>query len=333
MPRLAIGPIPEMTGPEQASDSTQTGVPHPSEPAALSGAVVGENVLASAGLAVERSGLQAGVPPLGAPQRDEQTLAFFGRQQRPREVVDAENTLSAHHLRGSFTSHFELQLEQGRIRIGVIDDFGPDTTHGRNVERRILEQMPRELRGVVEIVRYDVAGLDDRGRAEVIAQAARDAQNKELLALSVSGGISAYPVTNIERLIGGRDLTKDTAREAYDALIRNNGTSPELQTAMRELNVATGKIPVVTPVWNNDTTTLPALLLGSHSSNGIITSIDRRANLPIGPRFYNATQIDELVDVTVPPQFPNPNTSQSAPFFIGNLLRYGLEQYHQNSGR
>jgi hypothetical protein len=251
---------------------------------------------------------------------------------RSREVRDAEQTLKNHSLNGSYVAHFEQQLKQGKIRIGLIDDFGPNATHGRNVEERILSQMPQELRGKVEIVRYDVAGLGSDDRARVISQAARDAQDKKLLTLSVSGGISAYPVATIERLIGNRDLTKDTAREAYDAVIKNNNSSTAVQQAMRDLNAASGKIPVVTPVWNNDTITLPALLLGSKSGNGIITSIDRPAIDP-GGKLYNATQIPGLVDVTVPGQFPNPNTSQSTPYFIGNMLRYGLEKYKERNTR
>jgi hypothetical protein len=260
---------------------------------------------------------------------DEQRLALFGRG---RDVREAEQTLRDHSLNGSFVAHFEQQLERGKIRIGVIDDFGPSTTHGRNVEERILSQMPQSLRDKVEIVRYDVAGLSGDDRARVISQAANDAKDKNLLALSVSGGINAYPVGNIERLLGNRDLTQDTAREAYDALIKNNNTSTALQQAMRDLNQASGKIPVVTPVWNNETTTLPALLLGSNSGNGIVTSIDRPAIDPLDI-LYNATQISGLVDVTVPAQPGNPNTSQSSPYFIGNLLRYGLEQYEERHPR
>jgi hypothetical protein len=263
------------------------------------------------------------------PERGELLLAASGRS---REVTDAEQTLKNHSLNGSFVSHFGQQFNQKKIRIGLIDDFGPNETHGRNVEQRILAQMPQELRDKVEIVRYDVAGLNADDRARMISKAASDAQDKKLLALSVSGGISAYPVANIERLIGNRDLTKDNAREAYDAVIKNNNSSTALQQAMRDLNSASGKIPVVTPVWNNDSTTLPALLLGSKSGNGIVTSIDRPAVDP-GGKLYNATQIPGLVDVTVPGQFPNPNTSQSTPYFIGNLLRYGLEKYKERNTR
>jgi hypothetical protein len=263
-------------------------------------------------------------PDLAMPnQGNEQKLALSGRA---RDVADAEQTLKNHSLNGSFLAHFDLQLKQGKIRIGVIDDFS--TSHARNVEQRILDQMPQGLRGKVEIVRYDVAGKDAEGRAQVIAKAAHDAQDKKLLALSVSGGISAYPVANIEKLIGGQDLTKDTARRGYDAVIRNNNTSPTLQNALSELNRASGKIPVVTPVWNDNNTTLPALLLGSNSGNGIITSIDRPAIDP-GGKLYHATQIPDLVDVTVPGSFGNPNTSQSTPYFIGNLLRYGQEHANQ----
>ncbi len=286
--------------------------------------------MAAASLTPQRDdGRNLGNDPRLPDMGDDQRLALFGRN---RDLRDAEQTLRDHSLNGSFVAHFEQQLQSGKIRIGVIDDFGPSTTHGRNVEERILSQIPQQLRDKVEIVRYDVAGLSADDRARVISQAANDAKDKQLLALSVSGGINAYPVGNIERLIGNRDLTQDTAREAYDALIRNNNTSTALQHAMRDLNAASGKIPVVTPVWNNDTTTLPALLLGSHSGNGIVTSIDRPAVDP-GGNLYKATQIPGLVDVTVPGQFPNPNTSQSSPYFIGNLLRYGLEQYEERNPR
>ena len=90
-------------------------------------------------------------------------------------------------------AHFEKQLQQGKIRIGVSDYFGSNSTHGVRVEERILSQMPQELRGRVEIVRYDVAGLNGDDRARVISPAANDAKDKNLLALSVSGGI------NVER--------------------------------------------------------------------------------------------------------------------------------------
>ena len=286
--------------------------------------------IAAASLAPQRDDSRNHSNDIRLPEAgDDQRLALFGRG---RDTRDAEQTLRDHSLNGSFVAHFEQQLERGKIRIGVIDDFGPSTTHGRNVEERILSQMPQSLRDKVEIVRYDVAGLSGDDRARVISQAANDAKDKNLLALSVSGGINAYPVGNIERLIGNRDLTQDTARAAYDALIKNNNTSPALQEAMRDLNQASGKIPVVTPVWNNDTTTLPALLLGSRSGNGIVTSIDRPTVDPLGI-LYNATQIPGIVDVNVPSQPGNPNTSQSSPYFIGNLLRYGLEQYEERHPR
>lgn len=316
MPRLKISHNPETGGLETSIEQEA--------PAALPERGDERNPsLVAAQLAPGRDELRPATQDLALAQNNEQHLALFGRS---REVTDAENVLRNHSLNGSFLAHFERQFAEGRIRIGVIDDFGPNATHGRNVENRILSQMPENLRGMVEIVRYDVAGLDADGRARVIAQAAQDAKDKDLLALSVSGGINAYPVANIERLIGNRDLTQDTARDAYTALVRNNGTSQAVQNAMRDLNAASYSIPVVTPIWNNDSTTLPALLLGSDAGNGIITSIDRPAVNP-GNYLYRATEIEGLADVRVPASPGNPNTSQSAPYFIGNLLRYAWEQH------
>ncbi len=275
--------------------------------------------------------LIAGLDPEGRQRQDlaqaggdaEQKLAMFGRSRGSQE---AEQTLTNHSLRGSFVALFEKQYNEGKIRVGVIDDFRPGQTHGANVVQRILDQMPDELRSKVEIVRYDVAGLSKDERAKVLLRAADDAQDKRILALSVSGGMNAYPVTTIEKAIGGKDLTKETARAGYDALVKINGLSPTEQESFKQLNLASGKIPVVTPVWNNDTTTMAALLLGSKSGNGIVTSIDKPAVNPNGS-LYKATEISGLVDVRVPGQFPNPNTSQSAPFFIGNMLGYALEEY------
>jgi hypothetical protein len=318
MPQLKIS-----QGPQDGSPDLSVQSPTDQTRAMAAPATLDSHTLASASLGLQRGDTRQPGQDTRLPENGEQHLAVFGRS---RDVTDAENTLGNHSLKGSFLAHFEKQFAEGKIRIGVIDDFGPNTTHGRNVEDRILSQMPENLRGMVEIVRYDVAGLDADGRARVIAQAAQDAKDKDLLALSVSGGINAYPVANIERLIGGRDLTQDTARDAYGALIRNNGTSEALQNAMRDLNAASYKIPVVTPIWNNDSTTLPALLLGSDSGNGIITSIDRPAVNP-GGHLYKATEIDGLADVRVPGAPGNPNTSQSAPYFIGNLLRYAWEQH------
>jgi hypothetical protein len=250
---------------------------------------------------------------------------------RSRASQEAEQTLKNHNLHGSFVSHFGLlmQRQDTKIRIGLIDDFSPGKTHGVNVEQRILGTVSESIRHRVEIVRYDVGGKNPEQIAKVIAQAGRDAQEKKMVALSVSGGINAYPVANIEKLIGNNDLTKENARQAYDALVKNNGTSPAMQDAYKQLNLASGKIPVVTPVWNNDTTTMAALLLGSKSGNGMITSIDKPAINPGGPlpSLYNATEIPGLVDVRVPGAFPNPNTSQSTPYFIGNMINYALEKH------
>jgi hypothetical protein len=318
MPQLKISQNPE-TGHLETSaqgDPTPQGM-------ATAPAQINDRTLALANLGPQRDDSRQLGHDLPSPEKGEQLLALRGRS---REVQDAEQTLRNHSLNGSFLGHFEQQLKQGKIRIGVIDDFSDKNgrNHGVNVEQRILSQMPQELRSKVEIVRYDVQGMNELGKARMIALAAHEAQGKQLLALSVSGGINAYEVPKIEKLIGGRDLTKDTASDAYKNLVKNNNTIPELQNAMKQLNLASGKIPVITPVWNNDSTTLPALLLGSRQGNGIITSVDG-SNI--------ATKIPGMVDVSVPGGFGNGYTSQSAPLFIGNMLRYGLEQYEQRYPR
>jgi hypothetical protein len=264
-----------------------------------------------------------GVNPATA--SDVQTIALAGRS---RAVENAESTLQNHGLNGSFVSHFGRQLEEGKIQIGVIDDF-KNGTHGRNVVLRILENMPAELRGKVEIVRYDVGGLNAEQRAEVINRAGQDAKDKKLLALSVSGGINAYPVSTIEQATG-QPLSKDTATAGFEALAKINRTSAATLESFESLNAASKAIPVVTPVWNGGNTTMAALLLGGNSGNGIITSIDRPA-ADIQNRLYNATDIPNLVDVRVPAQPLNPNTSQSAPYFIANMLSYALERYRERN--
>lgn len=310
MPSLSIGP---------------SGAPDSQDQRPLPPAAPGTQTLAAAGL-------ERGVDPRQADTRaqgDEMQLALLGRSRASQE---AERTLKDHSLHGSFVSQFGQLMENpnAKIRIGVIDDFQKGT-HGTNVEQRILNTVDESIRHRVEIVRYDVGGKDAEGVARVIAQAGRDAQDKKMLALSVSGGINAYKLDNIEKLIGGNELTKDNARQAYDAVIKNNGTSPTLQDAFKQLNLASGRIPVVTPVWNNDTTTLPALLLGSKSGNGIVTSIDKPLLNPAdGQKYgdlYNGTEVPRMIDVRVPAAPGNPNTSQSAPYFIGNMINYALEKH------
>lgn len=328
MQRLKITPQPETAGLESPAEGAKPAQPaHPAvavdprrdqDPTRVAAAPQREGDVRERGLRTDDR----------APGGAQEYALEFGRSRASRE---AEQTLRNHNLHGSFVSHFGLLMERQdtKIRIGLIDDFSPGKTHGLNVEQRILSTVDERIRDRVQIVRYDVGGKNPEEVAKVIAQAGRDAQEKKMLALSVSGGINAYPVPTIEKLIGNADLKKDNAREAYDALVKNNRTSPTLQDAFKQLNLASGKIPVVTPVWNNDTTTMPALLLGSRSGNGIVTSIDKPAINPGGPlpSLYNATEIPGLVDVRVPGAFPNPNTSQSTPYFIGNMINYALEQH------
>ena len=265
---------------------------------------------------------ESGISPTPVFVGDTQKLALFDRS---KAIQNAEKTLRNHHLSSSFVAHFSKLLEEKKpIRIGIIDDF-KNSTHGRNVVMRILENMPSELRGKVEIVRYDVGGLNADQRAKVITAAADDAQKKKLVALSVSGGINAYSVSAIEKAIG-EPLKKESAQAGYDALVKANQTSIAVTGSFEALNAASKSIPVVTPVWNDGKTTMAALRLGGNSGNGMITSIEKPV-LDINNKLYNATDISGLVDVRVPARPFNPNSSQSAPSFIADMLSYALEEH------
>ncbi len=244
-----------------------------------------------------------------------ETLRNLGRDALNNIPVEnrfgqVSGVLSDHNLQGSFTAHVEDQLSRtGKIRIAVVDDFSSGATHGTNVEARIRTNAPSYLRDRIEIVRYDVGGQDRAGVARVLQDAAQDAQNKEVVALSISGGLQAYGVDAIQGWIG-QPLNGSSADEAFSATAQRAGLTQGERDAWAEVADASRRIPVVTPVWNDGNTTLAALTAAS--SNGIVTSIDQSQ----GSR---ATEVP-LFDIRLPAQAFNDHTSQSAPTFIGQAL-------------
>jgi hypothetical protein len=225
-------------------------------------------------------------------------------------LTQVRQTLQQKNLEKSFASHANKQLrEQGVIRIGVVDNYGPGETHGLNVEARIRANAPAKLQNKIQIVRYDVAGLDRDGVAKVLSRAAADASKKDLVALNIAGGVQPYSVDSIQQWISA-ELTSSNAGRAADEVSSRAKLTPAERNAWASLSSASYRIPVVTPVWNDGNTTLAALTLAR--SNGIVTSIDTSSD-------SQATEV-AIVDVRMPAQVGSKKTSQSAPTFIGQAL-------------
>lgn len=218
--------------------------------------------------------------------------------------------LKSHNLAGSFKAHLEDQIRTtGKIRIAVMDDFSPGHTHGTNVEARIRSNAPAYLRHRIQIVRYDVGGLNATERGQLMQRMAADASAKRVVAVSVSGGVDAYGVTAIESWIG-KPLNRSTAAAAFQATAKRAHLTPQEAAGWAALANASRRIPCVTPVWNNGTTTLAAM--GMAASNGIVTTIDKSSDSV-------ATEVP-LFDARMPAQWGNGFASQSAPTFIGQAL-------------
>lgn len=249
--------------------------------------------------------LQAAAPTLQARLPNPfNHLPVESRARQVRAVLDSKN------LAGSFVAHLKDQLRRdGVIRIAVVDDFSAGRTHGTNVEERILANVPGYLRDRVRIVRFNVGGKDRAGRARVLLQAAQAAQNKSVVAVSISGGVQAYGVASIERWVGA-PLDRGNVDSAFNATAQRAALTSEERAAWSALGSASQRVPIVTPIWNDGNTTLAALTLAG--SNGIVTTIDRGNG-------SHATEV-ALTDIRMPAQWGNPNTSQSAPTFIGQAL-------------
>jgi hypothetical protein len=243
----------------------------------------------------------------------------FGSSSLEKRIDQALKTLEDHNLKGSFLAHVKDQLEKtGEIRIGVIDEFNkPNSTHGKNVMERIRATMPEYMKKYVKIIPFDVTGPNNEiGFKNAIAAA----KNKDIVALSVSGGIDAINIENLETRMGVVDINASNRQKAFWTAIpglekiSNNNT---LDQTMMELSLASKRIPVVTPVWNNGYTTLPAIL-GAGKGGPIVTSIDEKYGN--SSRTEAPGMVDFYAPVPAIKELRNEFTSQSPPYFIGQIL-------------
>lgn len=222
------------------------------------------------------------------------------------EPEQARQVLENHSLEGSFTAHVLKQLEEnGRVRVGIIDNFSQGETHGRNVEERLVASLPDYLRNRVEIVRYDVS----QGRHQAFQNAIEDARDKDIVALSVSGGLETVNMDGLEQSIGANEISSGNRAQAIETSLqrfRNRSDYQEIRQDMVGISSVSTVIPVVTPIWNDGNTTPAAL-----GRNVIVTSISGDDT--------RATQ-SPLVDISIRPLPGNQFTSQSAPRVVGGLL-------------
>lgn len=240
-------------------------------------------------------------------ERIDETLTRLNRV--PSE--DAETLLTNHNLRNSFLSNAEQQLrDNGVIRVGVIDDGS--ASHSANVISRIYASMPENMRSQVEVVLYDTTrgqgqpGYNrEEARERAFLEARNDAVNKDIVALSVSGGLEPIGLRNLANRIGANDLNSGNRNQAFAAALENFSYDPRIQREMLAIREAASAIPVVTPIWNDGNTT-PAALAG----NVIVTSL--RGNT-------RATQ-SELPDYYLNPVPGNQFSSQGPPRVIGAML-------------
>lgn len=225
----------------------------------------------------------------------------------PVDSADAGSALDRRSLRGSFTSHALSKLEQdGVIRVGIVDDFS--SAHGRGVEDRLRASLPGYIRDHVEIVRYDVS----QGSDAAFQAAARDARNKDITVLSVSGGLEAVSLSGLEQSLGEPVNQANRGRAFETSLERFQSRSDyqSLRANMTAISEASRVIPVVTPIWNDGNTTPAAL-----ASNTLVTSLSGSTR---------ATR-SSLPDIYIQPLPGNDFTSQSPPRVIGAMFGLLLE--------
>ncbi len=222
------------------------------------------------------------------------------------EPEQARQVLENHNLQGSFNALVLKQLEEnGRVRIGIIDNFSPGETHGRNVEERLVASLPDYLRNRVDIVRYDVS----QGRHQAFQNAIQDARDKDIVALSVSGGLETVNLDGLEQSIGANEINSTNRAQAIETALQrfsNRSDYQEIRQDMVGISSVSTVIPVVTPIWNDGNTTPAAL-----GRNVIVTSISGDGT--------RATQ-SPLVDIAIAPLPGNQFSSQSAPRVVGGLL-------------
>lgn len=222
------------------------------------------------------------------------------------EPEQARQVLENHNLQGTFNANVLKQLEEnGRVRIGIIDNFSPGETHGRNVEERLVASLPDYLRNRVDIVRYDVS----QGRHQAFQNAIQDARDKDIVALSVSGGLETVNLDGLEQSIGAKEINSTNRAQSIETALQRFGNRSDYQEIRQDMvgisSVST-VIPVVTPIWNDGNTTPAAL-----GRNVIVTSISGDGT--------RATQ-SPLVDIAIAPLPGNQFSSQSAPRVVGGLL-------------
>jgi hypothetical protein len=224
---------------------------------------------------------------------------------------DAAKVLSNHNLKNSFVSHAELQLQtKGVIRVGVIDDGS--VSHSRNVIARIYASMPEHLKQHVEVVLYDTTqGRDqpgfnkDEARERAFLAARNDAVNKDIVALSVSGGLEPIGLQKLARSIGASDLNANNRNQAFSAALEHFSYDPRIRREMLAVKEAASTIPVLTPILNDGNTSAAAL-----AGNVIVTSLrgDTRATQSSLPDYY------------LNPLPGNTFSSQGPPRMIGAML-------------
>lgn len=229
------------------------------------------------------------------------------------QVVDGQleeilTEIGDHYLLRSFCAHVRKQLDDlGKIRVGIIDTFGPNT-HGENVEDRLLYSVPKSLRDKIEICRFDVNHV---GRIGALTNGAWAAAEKSIVALSVSGGLIPYNAEQLRQEAGVASINSANRATVFEILL---GTHPgDYANAMRQLSSASSVVPVVTPIWNDGNITAAAF-----GANTIVTSI-RGTNTA-------RTEVPGLVDIYMNRTSVSRHTSQSAPMFIGQALAVGLVQ-------
>jgi hypothetical protein len=249
--------------------------------------------------------------------RDSLGRAVLNAAERsaPRRTEEALRTLDQHALRGSFLAHARHQLkEHGRIYVGVIDNFDTTrNTHGGTVAQRILATVPDYLRPYVEIVPFDISG----GRTSEARQLAiQSALRKEIVALSVSGGLPAVDKEGLEKTLGER-LSPQNRQRAFWAALGRFKDKPDyahLERDMMGLMSVSRLIPVVSPVWNDGLVT--PLIGGGGAGGPIVTSIEETHG------DTRRTEAPGMVDFEAPTNsvVRSPVTSQSPPYFIGQIL-------------
>lgn len=231
----------------------------------------------------------------------------------PRRTEEALRVLENHSLKGSFLAHARQQLkEYGKIYVGVIDNFNEkEDTHGRNVALRILATAPDYLRPHIEIVPFDISG----GRtAEARHAAVQAALRKDIVALSVSGGLPVVTKESVEQSLGAPLSPANRERAFWTVVGRHKRNDPHLERDMMGLMSVSRTIPVVSPIWNDGLVT--PMIGGGGRGGPIVTSIEEKHG------DTRRTEAPGMVDFEAPTSgtVRSPFTSQSPPYFIGQIL-------------